>query len=116
MCHQIFWYHALCLHTDHAFTVHICCEAALHCNYDCGNLESLSLPMVGACSSCVLEATSAMNRSLKSLSLRKQPYAIPPIMESLEDDARVETDDTYYSGEQSKDSTDDLELFDSITL
>ncbi|KAL4921207.1 hypothetical protein BDW62DRAFT_198214 [Aspergillus aurantiobrunneus] len=111
MCHRISWYHALCLHQDHASTFNICCKDSLQCNYDCGNLESWSLPMLGACPSCVFMATFAENLPRKS-----QSFSIPPIIESFEGEPLVDNDETYFSGTHSEDSIDEIELFDRITF
>ncbi|KAL4956589.1 hypothetical protein BDW69DRAFT_181482 [Aspergillus filifer] len=111
MCHRISWYHAVCMHEDHASTVNICCKDALHRNYDCGNLESWSLPMLGSCSTCTIRATFA-----RSILRKSRSFAIPPIEETFEDEDLVESDEAYSSGAHSEDSMDELELFDRITF
>ncbi|KAL4927208.1 uncharacterized protein BDV17DRAFT_292879 [Aspergillus undulatus] len=111
MCHRISWYHALCLHQDHASTLNICCRDALHCNYDCGNLEEWSLPKLGACPTCTIRATFTKNVPRKS-----QPMSIPPIEETFEDETLIKSDEAYFSGTNSEDSVDGLELFDKITF
>ncbi|KAL3437696.1 hypothetical protein BDV09DRAFT_148736 [Aspergillus tetrazonus] len=110
MCHHISWYHALCNHQDHASTITICCNVALRCNYDCGSLETLSLPVFGACASCKMKATFA-----KSLP-RKTPYGFSPIMESFECEPLVRTDKFYLSGAHNEDSVEELEVFDRVTF
>ncbi|KAL5000699.1 hypothetical protein BDV10DRAFT_32028 [Aspergillus recurvatus] len=108
MCHRISWYHALCNHQDHASTITICCNVALQCNYDCGTLETLSLPVFGACACCKMKAKLAKNMP------RKTSYGFPPIMESSEDDPLVRNDELYLSGTHSEDSIDGLEVFDRV--
>ncbi|KAL3481592.1 hypothetical protein BJX99DRAFT_149293 [Aspergillus californicus] len=112
MCHRISWYHVLCLHIDHASTAHICCSATLNFNHDCDILETLSLPMLGACTLCRIKASFAENLSTKS----QPPYAITPIMESFEDEALVKSDDAYFSRTHSEVSNDDQELVDRVTF
>ncbi|KAL4984778.1 hypothetical protein BDW68DRAFT_10757 [Aspergillus falconensis] len=109
MCHRIYWYHALCNHQDHASTIAICCNVALRCNYDCGALETLSLPVFGACALCKMKATLA-----KKLP-RKTSYGFSPILESFEDEPLVRND-FYLSGTHSEDSVDELEAFDRVTF
>ncbi|KAL4785763.1 hypothetical protein BJX76DRAFT_355812 [Aspergillus varians] len=111
MCHRISWYHALCLHEDHALTTKICCKDVLQCNYNCGNLDSWSLPMYGACPSCTVKATFAENLPRKS-----QSYDIPPIMESFEDETLLGNNESCFSGTHSEGSIDEMEMFDMVTF
>ncbi|KAL2852807.1 hypothetical protein BJY01DRAFT_207639 [Aspergillus pseudoustus] len=113
MCHTISWYHALCLHSDHASTVHICCAAALHCSYDCDTEESWSFPMLGACRLCTVKAEFAEN-----LSLRRESYdvAVSRIVQRTEKIGFVETDALCPTDTNSEGSTDELESFDRVTF
>ncbi|KAL4873146.1 hypothetical protein BDV12DRAFT_192640 [Aspergillus spectabilis] len=111
MCHEISWYHALCLHPARTSAINVCCKDALQCNYDCAILESWSLPIMGACPSCRMKATFARNLPRKS-----EPYGFPPIMESFEDEVLVGNDESCLSGTHSDNSIDELELFDMVTF
>ncbi|KAL5342535.1 hypothetical protein BJX70DRAFT_356041 [Aspergillus crustosus] len=110
MCHKISWYHALCLHPARTSTVNVCCKDALECNYDCAILESWSLPIMGACSSCQFKATFAREPP------RKSRYGFSPIMESFEDEILVGNNESWLSGTHSENSIDELELFDMVTF
>ncbi|KAL6234206.1 hypothetical protein BDW75DRAFT_172017 [Aspergillus navahoensis] len=110
MCHRISWYHALCNHQNHASSITICCNVALRCNYDCGALETLSLPVFGVCASCKMNATLAKNLQ------RKMSYGFSPIMESFEDEPLGRNDDCYLSGTHSENSVKKLEVFDRVTF
>ncbi|KAL4906448.1 hypothetical protein BDW74DRAFT_150387 [Aspergillus multicolor] len=110
MCHRISWYYALCSHRHQASTINIRCNIVFQCNYDCGIIETMSLPMFGACASCTKRAT------LARASPRKTSYGFSPIMEGFEDEVLVESDESYMSGTHSDDSVDELELFDRVTF
>ncbi|KAL2843986.1 hypothetical protein BJX68DRAFT_243457 [Aspergillus pseudodeflectus] len=113
MCHKISWYHALCLHSDQASTVHIFCETALHCSYDCDFEESWSLPILGACRLCTVKAAFAEN-----LSLRSELYAVAvsPVVEGAEKVALMGDDALCSFETHSEAAVDELELFDQITF
>ncbi|KAL4878577.1 hypothetical protein BJY04DRAFT_111250 [Aspergillus karnatakaensis] len=123
MCHKITWYHVLCLHQSQARTLNVCCKDALQCNYDCGILESWSIPIMGACPSCLSKATSARQQPQKTTqktsrntSRKTRSYEFTPILEKFEDELLAESDDSCLSSTHSDDSIHDLELFDMVTF